>query len=323
VIDRLKTEPGIVGASITNAVPLTTLQPFNAPLRIEGRDAGDSGRGPVADVRVVSEDYFATLGIPLLQGRPFERYDEAEAPRVAIINQSMARYWDGRDPMGARVSFDNGQTWATVVGIVGDVRLFALSQEAVAQAYTPLRQVQNPLAGRLLIRTTGSTRDAIDRMTAVVRAGDPDIPIENVSTLADLRDRSIATPRLTATLIGIFAVLALVVTLTGITGVIATSVSHRTQEFGVRMALGAQRTQVLGMVLNQGFVLVAIGLVLGVAGALAAGRVLTTLLYQTRPTDPAALGIVAGAFLVAGALACLGPAWRATRVDPLVALRAD
>ena len=138
-----------------------------------------------------------------------------------------------------------------------------------------------------------------------------------------MRDQNLATPKLTATLIGIFAVLAVIVTLTGITGVIATSVSHRTQEFGVRMALGARRGQVLSMVLRQGLTLVVAGLVLGLVGAVIVGRALTAYLYQTSPTDPFALAIVGISFLVAGTLACFGPAWRATTVDPLVALRAD
>jgi putative ABC transport system permease protein len=147
--------------------------------------------------------------------------------------------------------------------------------------------------------------------------------VENVRTLEEIRDRYLATPRLTATLLFLFAALALVVTMTGITGVIATSVSQRTQEFGVRMALGASRETVLAMVLRQGLLLVAAGLVLGIAGALALTRVLSTYLFGTRPTDPATFAIVAAAFLAIGTLACLGPAWRATTVDPMIALRSE
>jgi putative ABC transport system permease protein len=323
VIDRLQGQAGITSVAVTNAVPLSTIAPNSAPFRIEGRDTGDSGRGPTSDVRIVSEQYFDTLGIPLLQGRTFRTSDDADAPLVVVINRSMARYWEGRDPVGSRVSYDNGQNWATVIGVVGDVRLFNLDQDSTAQVYTALRQQRNTLAGRILVRTSGQARDAAAAITTAVRAVDPDMPIENLQTLADLRDQNLATPRLTATLIGIFAVLALVVTLTGITGVIATSVSHRTQEFGVRMALGAQRSQVLQMILRQGVVLVMTGLLVGIGGSVLVGRALTSYLYQTDPADPVTLAVVSAAFLLAGVLACLGPAWRATTIDPLQALRPD
>jgi ABC-type antimicrobial peptide transport system permease subunit len=186
----------------------------------------------------------------------------------------------------------------------------------------PLRQSLG-LAGRVLVRTTDEPARAISLIQQAVRAIDPDIPIENFRTMDDLRDRYLATPKLTAVLLTVFAALALVVTLTGITGVIAQSVSQRTQEFGLRMALGATERSVLQMVLAQGLVLVGAGLVLGVAAALAAARVLTGYLYSTTPTDPIAFTVVGAAFLAAGVLACLGPAWRATRVDPMTALRAD
>jgi ABC-type antimicrobial peptide transport system permease subunit len=156
-----------------------------------------------------------------------------------------------------------------------------------------------------------------------VHGVDPDLPIENVRTLEDIRDRSLARPRLTAMLLGVFAALALLVTIAGITGVIATSVSQRTQEFGVRMALGASQHRVLGMVLRQGIALVGFGLAIGLGAALALSRVLQAYLYRTAPTDPLTFAGVAAAFVLAGALACLGPAWRATRVDPMTALRAE
>jgi len=235
----------------------------------------------------------------------------------------MARYWEGRDPVGARVSYDNGQTCATVIGIVDDVRLFNLDQDSTAQVFVALRQQRTTLAGRILVRTSGNTRDAAAAMTAAVRAVDPDMPIENMRTLEELRDQNLATPRLTATLIGVFAALAVVVTLTGITGVIATSVSHRTQEFGVRMALGARRGQVLQLVLRQGVILVLAGLVVGIGGSLLVGRALASYLYRTDPADPLTLALVSAAFLAAGILACVGPAWRATTIDPLLALRPD
>jgi ABC-type antimicrobial peptide transport system permease subunit len=193
----------------------------------------------------------------------------------------------------------------------------------VAQVYVPLRQTPFGLAGRVLVRTQGEATLSADILREAIHALDPDMPVENTQTLDDLRDTFLTTPRLTATLLTTFAALAFVVTVTGIIGVIATSVSARTQEFGVRMALGASRSGVLALVARQGLVLVALGLAVGVTGAIAAGRVLAAYLYETRPTDPLIYAAVAFVFLIAGGLACIGPAWRATTADPLLALRAD
>ena len=201
-------------------------------------------------------------------GRAFSDLDHEDAARVVIINESMVKYWEGRDPIGGEVSFNNGETWSRVVGIVGDVKAYGLDREAVAQVYQPLRQA-NGLQGRVLVRVTGDPIAAASIIREAVHAVDPDVPIENVRTMAEIRDLSLATPRLTAMLLSVFAALALLVTGTGITGVIATSVSHRTREFGVRMALGAGRASVLTMVLGQGLVLVALGLAVGIAISLA------------------------------------------------------
>jgi ABC-type antimicrobial peptide transport system permease subunit len=239
-----------------------------------------------------------------------------------VINEAMVRQWDGRDPIGSKVSFDNGQTWVTIVGIVGDTRAFGLDRDAVAQLYRPLRQTGG-LAGRLLVRTSGEPAVAAALIRDAVHGVDPDLPIENVRTLDEIRSTYLAAPRLTAMLLTVFAGLALLVTLAGITGVIAMSVTQRTQEFGVRMALGASRGRVLGMVIGQGLLLVAGGLALGFAAAAILSRVLQSYLYQTAATDPLAFAIVGAALAAAGALACLGPAWRATTVDPMEALRAE
>jgi ABC-type antimicrobial peptide transport system permease subunit len=203
------------------------------------------------------------------------------------------------------------------------VRQFGLAQETVAQLYIPLEQTQQGLAGRLLVRTQGDPLAFANTLRATVRAIDPNMPVEGVETLDDLRSEALAAPRLTATLLAIFAVLALLVTLAGIGGVIATSVQQRTKEFGLRMALGASRDSVLTMVVRQGVTLVAIGLAVGVVGALAAGRVLNAYLYQTAPREPMIYLGVAGLFILSGVIACLIPARRATTVDPLIALRAE
>jgi predicted permease len=323
LLERLQAVPGVTGTAITNAVPLDVLQPGQTRFQVRGRAYSSPDEQPTTDVRIASPGYFATLGVTLQRGRLFTDLDHEEAASVILVNETLAhREWQGRDPIGEEVSANNGQNWATVVGVVSDMKTFGLNRDAAPQVYIPLRQ-SGGLAGRILLRTNGTPVQAAATIREVVRGIDPDLPIENVRTLDEIRDRYLATPRLTATLLTVFAGLALLVTITGITGVIAQSVSQRTQEFGVRMALGASQHSVLRMVLGQGLTLVALGLVIGIGASFALARVLQTYLYQTTPSDPVTLAGVALAFIVAGTLACLGPAWRATTVDPMLALRAD
>jgi putative ABC transport system permease protein len=333
VLERLQAAPGVSTAAITNAVPLGGGAPGTTRFDIEGRVSDDPERRPTADVRVASPQYFATIGVPLRSGRTFNELDNEEAMRVVVINQAMTRYWDGADPIGGRIALPPPPAprgapapepqWFTVVGVVGDVRQFGLAQETVAQVYVPMRQSPFTFQGQVLVRTAGDPAAFGATLRESVRAVDPNQPVEEVQTLEDLRAEALAAPRLTATLLGVFAALALLVTLAGIGGVIATSVTQRTKEFGLRMALGARRESVLVMVLRQGLTLVAIGLAIGMAGAVAGGRVLSSYLYQTAPRDPMIFAAVAVVFLLAGVLACVIPARRATTVDPLIALRAE
>ncbi|MGD9902947.1 MAG: ADOP family duplicated permease [Vicinamibacterales bacterium] len=322
LVDRLNQLPGVEAAAITNAVPLVGANPNETPFDIEGRTP-DPDRRPRGDVRVASPRYFETLGIPVVSGRAFTALDHKDAQRVVVINQAMARYWEGGDPIGARLSTDDRETWWTVVGVVGDVRQFGLDRAAVPQAFVPLAQMPGGLGGRIMVRSAGDPTGLARSVIEAVHALDPDMPVEDVQTLEQVRSDSLARPRLTALLLAIFAALAMAVTLAGVTGVIAANVSQRTREFGVRMALGATRGSVLLMVLGQGLGLVALGLVLGLAGAAAFSTGLSAYLFDTPPRDPLVLAAVAVTFLVAGALACVGPARRATGVDPLVALRAE
>jgi predicted permease len=327
ILERLENTPGVTTAAVTNGLPLAGVVPGNTRFQIAGRTYETPDQRPIASIRVASPNYFDALGIQVRRGRAFEELDHEEAPRVTLINEAMVREWQGREPIGSEIAIGNpgpnGQLqWRTVVGVVADVMDFGLDRDAVAQIYLPVRQ-SNGLAGRVLVRTNGEPSQAIAVIRDAVRGVDPDLPIENVRTLDEIRDRYLATPKLTAMLLTVFAALALLVTLTGITGVIAQSVSQRTQEFGLRMALGATQNSVLRMVLGQGLVLVGIGLALGIGGAVAFARVLRTYLYDTAPTDPIAFAVVGTAFIVAGMLACIGPAWRATTVDPMLALRAE
>jgi predicted permease len=333
VLDRLQTTPGVVSAAVTNAVPLSNSAPGERPVRIEGRDVSDPAQLPLADQRVASDAYFTTLGVKVLRGRTFTPSDHQEAPPVAVINQTMARLWGDADPIGRRfqrylppaqpgVPAGPPPPWITVIGVVADVRQFGVDREPPAQYYTAFLQTPQ-IGGRVLVRTDGDPMALVPALKSAVHSAHPEVPVEDIQTLEMLRAEQLASPSVNAALLGVFAGLALLITLAGITAVIGTAVSQRTREFGVRMALGATRSSVLLMVLRQGLVLVIVGLGGGVLGAAAFGRTLSAYLYQTQPTDPMVFGLVAAIFLVAAALACLGPARRATAIDPLRALKAD
>jgi putative ABC transport system permease protein len=318
---RLSTQPGIVAAASTMVFPLGSTRHSGFEFEIEGRPRDDGVAMPQADFRSVSPDYFRTLGIPLVEGRVFAATDEAESTPVALVNSSLARrYWPEESPLGRRISADSGKTWLTVVGVVGDVRHYGLDSPPADEMYLPFSQV--PIReGSFLVRTTGDPRAAARVVEDEIHAIDPDQPVANVETLEEIRGESLASPRLTASLLGMFALLALVITGAGLAGVVAFSVSQRTQEIGVRMALGADRHEVLSMVVGEGMRLVLAGLLLGVAAALAATRLMAGLLYGVGATDPLTFAGVGLVLVAVAATSCLVPARRATTVDPMVALR--
>jgi putative ABC transport system permease protein len=317
---RLADTPGVISAAVTNAVPLSAITPGANPLLFKGEgDTPDPRR--TADVNIASPGYFATLGIPVLQGRDFAVGDVADSPRVATVNNEMARYWDG-NPLGHEVSFDNGQTWVTIVGVMGDTRQYGMDRGPLPEIFIPLAQ-SGGLGGRIIVRTNGDPAAFAATLRAAVGSVDPDMPVENLVTLPELRQEALARPRLTAVLLSIFAIIALTITLVGVSGVIAISVTHRLKEFGVRMALGASRAQVLAVVIKEGLVLVAAGLVLGILGSFAATRSLNTYLYETQSGDPVTLSLVCLTLLIAGLASCLVPALQATSADPVASLRAE
>jgi putative ABC transport system permease protein len=329
ILERLRTSPGIRQAAITNVVPQSNLTPFPQPLRIEG--IVSEGRLD-AERRIVSDGYFEALGIPILAGRDVrasDTLDMVDTPRVAVINQSMARYWNGSDPVGRRFTFDlppapNGQPppTYTVVGVVPDFRIYSADREIPAEYYTPLGQTPG-IGARLLVRVDGKPSDAIPVIKAAVHGVDPQTPVEELLPLQELRSDRLAVSGLTTILLTIFAAVALLITLAGIAGLVSTSVSQRTREFGLRMALGATRGSVLRLVLGQSGVLVLIGIAIGLAGAYPFSQLIARYLFQTTPADPLAYAAVALTFLIAALVAAIGPARRATTVDPLLALRTD
>ena len=316
----LKDIPGVASAGGAGTFPLNERGPFSSSLTIAGRPALGESAAPVVNVRLATPDYFATLRQELLSGRAFLQSDTADRRSVAIINQRMARhYWPGRSPLGARISGNDGQAWLTVVGVVADARQ-QLSEEPGDEVYIPMFQ-GDLLSTNWLVRTMVDPVVMARQIREAIRSIDPDQPVENFRTLAEVRSASLAPRKLTATLLALFGLLALVITAAGIAGVVAFSVNQRTQEFGVRMALGAQRSNVLSMVLRQGLQLVLIGLAIGCAGALVLTEVLTTMLFGIEPTDGVTFVAVAMVLVAVAAIACFVPARRAASVDPILALR--
>ncbi len=322
LVQRLRAVRGAVSVAGGGTFPLNDRGAFSTGVLIENRPMAPGVKPPQIDYLVATPDYFKTLGQPMIAGREFRDSDSLGAPGVVIVNRSMAQhYWPNEDPIGKRIAGASKEPeWLTVVGVVADARerLERAPQDA---AYVPL--FQNPLLSSHWIIHSNVPVDELVRATkAAVYSLDPDQPVDHFRTLAEVRSDTLAPWRLTASLIGIFAMLALVITATGIAGVIAFSVNQRTQEFGVRMALGASRTGVLGMVLRQGVQLAAIGLVIGMAGAVWLTRLLQSLLFEVEPNDSVTFLAVSTVLLMVAVLACLMPARRAASVDPNVALRA-
>jgi putative ABC transport system permease protein len=318
--ERLRAIPGALSVGGAGTFPLNDQGPFSRSLLIEGRELAPNALQPQADVRIVTPGYFSTLGQPVLEGRVFTPSDRGANVPVVIVSRTMAQhYWPGESAVGKRISGDEGRTWSTVVGVVADARQ-QLNRAPGDEIYVPMFQ-SGQLTSNWLVRSDLDPDAIAERIRAAVRAIDSEQPVDQFRTLAAVRLSSLESPKLTATLLGLFAGLALVITATGIAGVIAFSVNQRTQEFGVRMALGAGRANVLALVLRQGFQLVFLGLALGTAGALVLARLLTTLLFGVEPTDAVTFLAVATVLVAVALIACIIPARRAATVDPMVALR--
>jgi putative ABC transport system permease protein len=323
LLERAKAEPGVISAALARTFPLNESAPFISGFEIEGRQNTPGQPKPTFDLRAVSPEYFETLGIPLERGRFLSERDGPDTPEVIVINETMARhYWGQENPVGHRVSNDGGKTWATIVGVIGDVRQYGFDKAPTDELYAS--ENQNPTnVASLLVRTRQNPAGLIRKLVSDVYAIDPEQPVARIRTLEQLRQQSLASPRLTSFLLGLFALLALVITAAGIGGVMGLSVSQRTKEIGIRMALGASPNSVLWMVLRQGMTLIIVGLALGIALALSGTRLMQGLLFGIEPGDPWTLCGVTLLLLVVAAAACYGPARRATSVDPMLALRSE
>lgn len=312
----------VQSVAVSGVEPLNGIVGLPTAFGLEGRPVEPGSPLPRAAVRTTSEDYFVTIGQPLLRGRAFIAADTRDAPRVAIVNQSFAqRYWPNADPVGRRLTFDNGANWTTIVGVVANVRP-RLNAEPVDEIHVPLRTGAGLITGTVLVRTRAAPAALARELREAIRRADPLQPVTRIETLEQVRANSLVAPRLIATLLGLFALLALVITAAGVGGVLAFTVSQRTQEIGIRMALGATRGDVLWLVIRQGLGLVVTGLVIGIVAAFFLTRLMTGVLYGIPPTDGLTFVVVVTALMVVAILACLLPARRATGISPMIALRA-
>ena len=310
--------------SVTRLPLMSALNNITTFLAIEGREVPAAER-PEIDFRRATTGYFQTMGIPLLKGRLVTEQDSINNTGAVVINEAMAkRFWPSDDPIGKRISTatSNGQQtqWQTIVGVVGSVRHLGLDVAPRPEIYYHTN-TNPPFGPVVVIRTTGDPQRVISIARAKVRELDRSVAISNVNTMEQLVAQSVAQRRFGMFLVGIFAALALVLAVVGIYGVVSYSVAQRTNEIGVRMALGASTTDVLKMVLKHGMTLALIGVGVGLAGAFAVTRLMVAVLFEVRPTDLATFATVSVGLILVALLACYVPARRAMKVDPLVALR--
>jgi putative ABC transport system permease protein len=325
VLERVHGQPAVQAAAVASAAPLAGSFPQQQEFRIDGANADAIASAPKTVTRIVSAEYFKTVGTPIKIGRAFAPSDLATAPRVVILSESMARYYlKDQNAIGRRISWKQGPKWtdpAEIVGIAADSRADGITQTPLHTLYQPDTQAFAP--STILVRTGGAPDSVAPHVIETIRALDPNRPIDHVQTLEEIRDETIAPQRLNATLIGLFALLALAIATVGIAGVLAFSVSQRTNELGIRLALGAERQAIRRMILGEGAAMAAIGLVVGSLAAIPLSRFLTGLLYGVEPVDPITIAASAGLLLIVAIVASWVPARTATAVDPMTALRAQ
>jgi len=322
---ELQTASGVEAVSITGAVPLSGNSSGAPYARADGNPVPVNQR-PIGLIRSISPGYFRTLGIPLLSGRDFTEQDKVDSPFVVILSNSTAKkLFPNENPIGHQMLFgtDNGNgLQAEIVGVVADVRSQQLAKTNDVEFYRPWPQRSAPFLN-ILVRSAIKPEATAGIVRAALNKIDNGLPILRPNTLEAIVTRSLGQERLTMTLLGVFAGIALLLALVGIYGAVAYTVEQRTGEIGVRMALGAQTQDVLRLVVKQGMNPVLLGLVIGLAATFAVGRLLTAQLYQISPHNPLLLGATAIVLALAALLACLIPARRASHVDPIIALRSE
>ena len=321
-LTEIRAVPGVQSAAAINYLPLANFG-FNGPFTIEGRPPFPRDTAPVVEYRTVSPGYFRTMGIPMVRGEEFSERDQAGTKPVVVINEAMAtRYWPDENPIGARVQFGDS-VWREVVGVAGAVRSWTLKTAPVPEAFGPMTQAPNRTMGIALRVSGGDPAAVVPAIRSRIAALDARLPLVRVRQMADIVDTSAGETRLSSVLTTLFALVAALLASVGIYSLIAYSVAQRTREIGIRVALGADRRAVMRLIVGEGLTLAVIGLVLGIAGALLLTRTLETLLYEVSPTDPVILAVTCAGVLAIAGLASLIPAFRALRIDPSHALRAE
>jgi putative ABC transport system permease protein len=322
IVERIREVPGVQSACLVESLPFSG-NGGSVPIVLPDRERPPAGKEPEVLIDAATPDYFETLGIPLLAGRLFGDPDRLDTPRVVLINETMARrFWPNRGAIGKQIQLLQDGTTASVIGIVGDAKQFELDEEQQPHAYLSFAQRPDIFA-TVALRTALEPLSLSEPVRQALWKADPDQPMWKVRTLQFLVNRNLANRKFLATLSGIFAALALLLTVIGLYGVISYLVDQRTRELGIRMALGAQTRDIVRMILKRGVALVSTGLVLGLSAAWLTTHLMGPLLYQVSATDPLVFASVATALLPVALLACYLPARRATKLDPLVALREE
>jgi putative ABC transport system permease protein len=329
VLERVRSLPGVESAAVIDNIPLTGGS--HQPIAIEGRPAVPMSEQPEVDVRLVSAGYMGAMRIPTLRGRGLSDTDVAGRPAVVLVSESMARqFWPGEDPVGKRLTLTfYPDAIREVVGVVGDVKLDSLDEmRPSATLYFPLDQVSVPATGgwrsfpmTLVVRSQSGSGEFASSVSNAVHDVDRDTPLVDISSMDDLVENSLSQQRFNMLILGAFAALALVLAAVGIYSVLSYSVKRSVREIGIRLALGAPLGDVLRMVVFEAMKPTLLGVAIGMAGALALGRVLSSLIFGVRPTDPLTFLAVAALLAAVAFVASIAPAYRATKVDPMVALR--
>jgi putative ABC transport system permease protein len=316
---RVSTLPGVRSAAISAALPLSWIR--ITPVLPEGQADVPLPQRPFIDIEAISPQWFQTMRVPLLHGREFSDADDAKAPKVVIVNESFARrYWPNENPVGKHIVVGRGPAPDEVVGVAADIKNKGLDQETQAQLYLPFKQL--PWSDmNLLVRTAVAPKSILSAVRAQISVVDPDQPITNIQTVDELMDNSRSQPRFTMLLLGTFSATALLLAIIGIYGVLSYSVVQRQQEFGIRLALGAEYGDILREVVRQGLMLAGAGIAVGLAAALLLTRLMASLLYKVSARDAMTFVFTPVIFVIIALLASYLPARRATKIDPIEALR--